>query len=117
MNLNEKINYWIKSAESDLSAAELLFNNEKYLHMSFFCHLMVEKYLKAYHWHKIKEEPPYIHNLIKLAQISGLFETFSSSQKELISSLMPLNLKGRYPDESDTSLSLLTKEDFESIIL
>lgn len=29
---------------------------------------------------------------------------------------MPLNLKGRYPDESNESLSLLTKENFESLI-
>jgi len=116
MNIEEKIHYWIKSAESDLDASQALFKNKSYLQMSFFCHLVVEKSLKAYHWYKIQEEPPYTHNLIKLAKDSQLFDALTLEQKEFIASLMPLNLKGRYPDDQDTILSLLSGVDFTDIL-
>lgn len=49
MDIERKIIYWIKSAENDLEAADILFVNKKYLQMSFYCYLTIEKYLKVYH--------------------------------------------------------------------
>ena len=115
--IQKKIEYWIKSADSDLSASEALFNNGNYLQMSFFCHLVVEKYLKAYHWHIMEAEPLFTHNLIKLSQESGLFPNLTEEQKEFIASLMPLNIKGRYPDDIGLILSMLDKENFSQILI
>jgi len=54
--IRQRIEYWQKSADSDLSAAAALFANGNYLQMSFFSHLSVEKYLKSFYWHRRKED-------------------------------------------------------------
>ena len=115
MNIEEKIAYWLKSADSDLNASNALYHNKSYLQMSFFCHLVIEKTLKAYHWYKLRQEPSYTHNLIKLAKDTGLFDVFSQGQIEFIASLMPLNLKGRHSDDQDAILSNLSESDFTAI--
>jgi HEPN domain-containing protein len=115
MHCEEKISYWLKSAESDLSASKALIDNKSYLQMSFFCHLVVEKSLKAYHWYKLQVEPPYTHNLLKLTKDTALFDLLSQEQKEFIASLIPLNLKGRYPDDEDTILSNLSQADLPAL--
>lgn len=91
MDIDRKVMYWIKSAESDFEASTALFNNASYLQMAFFCHLAVEKYLKAYHWYKLHTEPTYTHNLLKLSKDNGLFEYLSNEQKEFMAALIPLN--------------------------
>lgn len=116
MDIKEKVRYWLNSAESDLDASQALFNNKNYLQMSFFCHLTIEKSLKAYHWLRVQCEPAYTHNLIKLTKDNGLFQLLSEEQKEFIASLIPLNIKGRYPDDQDTILTNLTPDDFKGIL-
>ena len=116
MDIKEKVKYWIDSAESDLDASIALFNNDNYLQIAFFCHRSVEKYFKAYHWYKFQTEPAYTHNLIKLSKDNSLFELLSNEQKDFVAALIPLNLKGRYPDDQDTILSNLTPDDFEDIL-
>ncbi|MBI5746475.1 MAG: HEPN domain-containing protein [Nitrospirae bacterium] len=41
------IEYWSMASKQDLEAAEILFENKKYHHALFFCHLSIEKTLKA----------------------------------------------------------------------
>ncbi|MBC8342503.1 MAG: HEPN domain-containing protein, partial [Bacteroidetes bacterium] len=38
------------------------------------CHQTMEKGLKAYYENLHNEQPPYIHNLIRLAEKVGLYE-------------------------------------------
>lgn len=116
MTVQERIQYWQASAQSDLDASVALFSNRNYLHMGFFCHLAVEKHLKAYYWAFHGKEPPYIHNLLKLAAETKLNDRLSVQQRDLLALLMPLNLKGRYPDDQETILSNLTNDDFKDIL-
>ena len=44
---DELINYWLKSAESDIKVAEHLFEKGDYHYCLFLGHLVLEKALKA----------------------------------------------------------------------
>ena len=52
IDIKKQIQYWIEGAEDDLSAAELLIREKRILQGLFFCHLVVEKAIKA---HVVKE--------------------------------------------------------------
>lgn len=64
LNIQKQIEYWISNAESDLETAKLLISNNKILHGLFFCHLVIEKALKAHVTKDTNEVPPKSHNLI-----------------------------------------------------
>lgn len=41
------INYWVEGAKDDLKTAKSLFASKRHHHCLFFCHLFVEKIIKA----------------------------------------------------------------------
>jgi HEPN domain-containing protein len=73
VNIDEHIDYWIDTAEDDLETAESLLQNGYYTWSLFIGHLVLEKILKA-NWVKFNQNSnhPRIHNLLKLAQESGI---------------------------------------------
>jgi len=56
----DKVEYWLDLADEDLLTAKALFAKERFLHMGFFCHLLVEKALKAVVASVTSEIPPKI---------------------------------------------------------
>jgi HEPN domain-containing protein len=96
MDKLKQIEYWISTAEEDLSSAVLLISNNKILHGLFFCHLCIEKALKAHVVKKTGEVPPKIHNLNRLLEICNI--TLNEKEIKLIDFLMIYQLEGRYPD-------------------
>lgn len=96
LNVNKQIEYWIEGAKNDLDAAELLIKNGKFLHGLFFCHLAIEKAIKAFVVKETKEIPPKSHNLIYLSEKANLLlnEEFTM----FVGILMKYQLEGRYPD-------------------
>jgi len=46
-DLEKQIEYWKRGADSDIETAEFLISGRKYLEGLFFCHLTIEKILKA----------------------------------------------------------------------
>lgn len=63
MDIDKQIEYWKSGAVNDIDTAELLINNNKLLHGLFFCHLVIEKIIKAHVAKDTKNIPPKIHNL------------------------------------------------------
>ena len=67
------------------------------------------------------ETPPYTHNLLRLAELTGLYELFSDEQKSFLSIINPLNIEARYPDYKEQLTKTLTdklcKQIFEQTIL
>jgi HEPN domain-containing protein len=96
MDVNKQIDYWITTADDDLNSAELLVNGGKYLHGLFFCHLCIEKAIKAHVVKCTNQLPPRIHNLALLASKTDL--TLSEEDKNLCAILMNYLLEGRYPE-------------------
>ena len=95
--MHEKTSYWLELAEYDLETARAMIETERYRYVGFMCHQVIEKALKAVIANS-DNNPPYIHNLSKLAELSGLYGQLSNEQKDVVDALEPLNIKSRYPD-------------------
>ena len=108
MNKQEKVNYWIKSAENDWRVAGHLFEKEDYPYALFFGHLTIEKFLKALFVQKFDEPPPYTHRLIYLAEKAGV--DISPDKLELLEIITDFNLETRYPDEKFSFHKKCTRE-------
>ena len=66
------------------------------VHGLFFCHLSVEKMLKAHYSSKIGLIPPRTHNLSFLLEKSNL--TLKEDEEDFLGVLMKYQLEGRYPN-------------------
>jgi HEPN domain-containing protein len=96
LDIGKQIQYWKITAESDLETALLLIDNKKTIQGLFFCHLAIEKIIKAHVVRCTKDLPDRIHNLTRLAGKTDL--VFTESEKELLGILMIYQLEGRYPE-------------------
>lgn len=81
----------------DLETAEAMLKTARYLYVLFACQQAIEKILKALVTAKMKEFPPRIHNLVKLADISGVI--FSEEDKLFLDKLSYYYLETRYPED------------------
>ena len=61
MDINKQISYWVQGAENDIETADLLIRNKKLLHGLFFCHLVIEKIIKAHVVRVTHNIPPKSH--------------------------------------------------------
>lgn len=111
-----RVSYWVEMAEYDLVTAEAMLRTERYLYVGFMCHQVIEKILKAYHVNKLQIAPPYIHNLSRLANLSGMYELMDEEQKEFLDFLEPLNIEARYPTHKELVLESLTATKCEELI-
>lgn len=99
MNVKKQIDYWLATARSDLETAEIIFKAGKnYHHCLFFCHLVLEKGLKALVTKHTKNFPPKMHDLETLAQRAGLGPT--QEQKDFYSLMTGYSIQARYPDDA-----------------
>lgn len=96
MNVNKQIEYWSISAVQDFETANILFDNKKFRESLFFCHLTIEKILKANYVKQNNDFAPKTHNLMLLANKSNII--FDNKYDNLIGLLMTYQLEGRYPD-------------------
>lgn len=95
--LQKNIEYWLDSSKKDLEVAQSLFKSKHYPQCLFFCHLALEKLLKTITIKTIKDYPPYIHDLRKLAEIAKL--KLSSDQEMRLDEISTFNIAGRYASE------------------
>jgi HEPN domain-containing protein len=84
--------------------------------MGFYCHMIVEKALKAVVADKTSEVPPKIHNLIKLATVGDVVNDLSEKQLKLISDLRPLQIEARYPEYKRKIAETLTFEKCKCLL-
>jgi HEPN domain-containing protein len=88
--------YWIEEADEALKVAGHLFENDDYSYALFFGHLAVEKMLKAFFVINKKKHAPPIHNLQRLAKLSGL--SIDQNKIEKLILISSFNIEARYPD-------------------
>ena len=96
LNVGKQIVYWINTAKSDFDSAEILIHESRYSHGLFFCHLSIEKGLKAHVVKTTGEIPPKSHNLIYLMELADI--ELDESDEDFLGILMKYQLEGRYPD-------------------
>lgn len=96
VNKEKQIEYWIQGAEDDVLTADLLIREKRILHGLFFCHLVMEKAIKAHVVKTTGEVAPRSHNLIYLSEKTGI--EFDNETEIFLGILMKYQLQGRYPD-------------------
>ncbi len=96
MDINKQIEYWKSGACNDIETAELLIKNNKLLHGLFFCHLVIEKIIKAHVVKFTKNVPPKSHDLLYLLKISDI--ELDNEDSEFFGLMMKYQLEGRYPE-------------------
>lgn len=96
MNEKETLKNWTSGSKQDLETAEILFENKKYHHALFFCHLSLEKYLKALIVKTTKKAPPLIHDLVRLAEKTDI--KLTSKIKNELADISVFNIQARYDD-------------------
>ena len=115
MTSEEKVEYWVKISDEDLRVAETLLKNRHHLYTGFMCHQVIEKIFKAGYEKLNNDTPPYSHNLLRLAELTGLYDFFSDEQKIFLNTLNPLNIEARYPDYKERIAKMLTVDRCEQI--
>lgn len=93
---NKMIKYWMDSSDEDFETMITLFENRRYSWSLFIGHLMVEKLLKALFVKKYKDYPPYIHNLLRLAEKCDL--ELNEEQRFFLATVTVFNINARYDD-------------------
>ena len=110
IDTKKQIEYWIKGAEDDFSTAELLIREKRTLHGLFFCHLVIEKAIKAHVVMTTGELAPKSHNLIYLSEKANL--AFDNETEIFIGILMKYQLQGRYPDYNPVLPDILVVNEY-----
>lgn len=90
------IKYWIEGSDDDFETMMILFDSKSFSWSLFIGHLMIEKLLKAYYVKVKLDYPPYIHNLLRLAEKSDLKLT-DDLKKQLVT-VTAFNINARYDD-------------------
>lgn len=62
------IKYWSDSSDEDFDTMITMYESKKFNWTLFVGHLMIEKLLKALYVKVNNDYPPFIHNLLRLAE-------------------------------------------------
>ena len=90
------IKYWIDSSDDDYDTMMDMFKSKRYSWSLFIGHLMIEKLLKAFYVNAKLDYPPYIHNLLRLAEKADL--KIDNNKKEQLVTITAFNINARYDD-------------------
>jgi len=115
MSLNDRAKYWLELAAEDTEVAKVLLDGGKLLYAGFMCHLSIEKGLKAIIINADLISPK-IHDLVKLAKLSGIYSSMDDTQKDFLEVLLPLNIEARYPSYKSNIAASLNASDCEEIL-
>ncbi|HEY3389509.1 MAG TPA: HEPN domain-containing protein [Prolixibacteraceae bacterium] len=90
------VNYWIDSSDEDFETMIALYDSKRYSWSMFVGHLMIEKLLKALFVKVNNEFPPFIHNLLRLAEKCNL--VLNEENRLFFATVTAFNINARYDD-------------------
>jgi len=96
VNKKRFIRHWVENADEDYETMEVLYKSKRYSWSLFIGHLVIEKLLKAYYIQEKKEHPLFTHNLLRLAELSGL--PLDETGKMELATITAFNINARYDD-------------------
>ena len=98
----------VKSYDEALDVTDHLFEKKDYSYALFFGHLAVEKILKSLYVGNKREHAPPIHNLQRLANLTGISLDEDKTEKLIL--ISSFNIEARYPDVKRSFREKCTKE-------
>jgi len=96
IDVNKQITHWRKGSDEDWEVAAVLVEQRRIRHGLFFAHLALEKMLKALVCQTLHDIAPPIHNLVRLAVMTGL--VIDEDLLNLLAEVSPFNIETRYPE-------------------
>ena len=96
MNKEELLKYWMDSSNKDFQAMIHLLEKGDFTWSLFIGHIVIEKLLKAWYVQNISNTPPFIHDLVRLAEKGNL--PLDEDQKDILDTISAFNLRARYSD-------------------
>jgi HEPN domain-containing protein len=96
IDIDKLIKYWIETSDDDFETMMAMFETKRFNWSLFVGHLMIEKLLKAYYVKSKQDFPPFIHNLLRLAELAGIGMT--GEQKVFFVTVTAFNINARYDD-------------------
>jgi HEPN domain-containing protein len=90
------IDYWISGSDDDYETMIAMFDSKRFSWSLFIGHLMIEKLLKAYYVKVKSDYPPFIHNLLRLAEKADL--SLTDDVKKQLVTITAFNINTRYDD-------------------
>lgn len=106
--MQREVENWLNSARYDLETAWDMLNAGRYPYTVFFCHLAVEKALKAKIQEVTGKTPPKVHDLILLLKLAGLIPPRELA--DFIGKLSGVSTATRYPTDLSELLRTYTRE-------
>ena len=100
--MEDLVRRWREDAREDMELARDILTRGKHRHAMFFAHLALEKALKALVMRATEETPPKIHNLVTLAERTGV--SFGEERTKLLSAMNFYQSAGRYLDSRDAGI-------------
>ena len=98
---------WLETAEYDLESARHMLSSSRYLHVVFFCHVALEKALKAVVSEVTGKYAPRTHNLLDLVNLARLTPT--PEQREFLTELNDASIPTRYPEDLREAVRVFTR--------
>ena len=96
MKKEEFLKYWVDSSNKDFQAMIHLLEKDDFTWSLFIGHLVIEKLLKAWYVQNISNTPPFIHDLVRLAEKGNL--SLDEDQKDILDTISAFNIQARYDD-------------------
>jgi len=115
--VQQQVEYWLDLAEYDMDTARAMLISRRLLYVAFMCHQAIEKALKGVYTARCQAIPPKMHALVKLAQLSGMWEEMTEDQQNWMIAVQPMNIESRYPAEKAKLLASLTVSECERMIV
>ncbi|MGD9994947.1 MAG: HEPN domain-containing protein [Salinivirgaceae bacterium] len=95
-NKDKLIKYWSDSSDEDFDTMITMYESKKFNWALFVGHLMIEKLLKALYVKINNDYPPFIHNLLRLAEKCDL--ELTDDQRLFLVTVTAFNINTRYDD-------------------
>ncbi len=115
INTKKVIKYWIITAEHNYGTAKFLLKGKRYPESLFFCHLSIEKILKALIVHQTKTHAPHIHKLVDLTKLAKI--DLSPKQIDALTTITEFNIAARYNEIKFDFYKKCTKKYTEKYFL
>ncbi|NVO12382.1 MAG: HEPN domain-containing protein [Bacteroidales bacterium] len=96
IDIEKLIKYWIETSDDDFETMMAMYETKRFSWSLFVGHLMIEKLLKAYYVKSKQDFPPFIHNLLRLAELAEL--GVNEEQKVFFVTVTAFNINARYDD-------------------
>jgi HEPN domain-containing protein len=89
---------WRLISQDDFEMSQIALQKGKRLHAAFCAQQSIEKALKGLHVLHNLGQPPYTHDLVRLAEALAEAKRFSQIELATFSALNPFYIRARYPD-------------------